>query len=243
MRNDCPRPEQILLDDGLDRDHPQREHLETCDRCRTLLAARGVFLADPAAADADEETRLADADARLGAFIGGLTGGGRADGGAMGPAAGTGADGPRIVPMPPRGSGRSRTFAWPLGLAAVLVMVTGLWLMMPRQEIGNEAGTVPATQQPWRGAGPGGLPGQGPTVALHEDGWRLGWPAVDGADRYEVTVLAEDLAELLRLDAAGATEVLVLSSALPDERRAFFAVVTAFAADREVGHWPPARLP
>ena len=217
MRSDCPRTEDILLAHGSGTEHGLRTHLDACVRCRVLLAAHDRFLADPPAADADETARVADAGRRLATFTAALH-----------------------TP----GDRRRRSWTWPLGLAAVIVVATGFWLLFPDPEAPPHDGTLPAAGQIWRGDGSGGMSDPPPAAELLADGGlRLGWTAVDGAERYEVVLLGADLTELSRWDAGRATSLTIAAEALADGAPAGFFVVAAYAAERELGHWAPVPLP
>ena len=184
------------------RDWPEgdarRAHLESCGRCRALLASLERFEAEPADLPPGQ---LAEARERLARA--------RRDWPAAGAAASAEADlGPATAPATtPRRAARPRAAGWPgpwgwtgwrpaMAAAALVVVAASAWwagrgLLAERPGVVLRAGEAP------------GAPGARPALVTlapspGADGPLLRWHTLPGADAYEVVLLDGSLAEIAR---------------------------------------------
>jgi hypothetical protein len=170
---------------------PERRHVETCPRCRAALLALAEFEREvgelPAEADA------AGANARLSEVIDSLT--------SAAPTA------PALRRAEP--GWLRRLFAPPAmryaaGFAVVAIVAASAWIVA-RGPSGNgerlERGT----------AGPDGAA----SVRATDSGWEIAWPAVEGAESYDVVFLSTDLREMARIPDVHATRLALGRDALP----------------------------
>lgn len=172
---------------------PERAHVDACPRCRASLLALEEF------EHADErlpaEAGAAGARAKLDALIETLT----------------------TAPAPASRSRESagwlqRLFAPPAvrfaaGFAIVALIAASAWLVL-RPPGG---GTAPGERIVRGEAAPSGEA----RLETVTGGWALTWPAVAGAETYDVVFLDADLHELARVPAVAGTRLALERDALP----------------------------
>ncbi|MCC6350821.1 MAG: hypothetical protein IT347_14635 [Candidatus Eisenbacteria bacterium] len=189
----CVPIEELARVRDLPEGSPERAHAETCPRCRAALLAIAEFEREGDALPA--EAGAGPARVRLDAVIESLTG-----------------DTPQRI-LPTRATaGRdgagwlARLFAPPAvrfagAFAALAIVAASLWLTTrgpaDRLERGASAPTSAAS------------------VSVTPAGWRLSWPAVAGAESYDVVFLSADLREVGRVRDVRANELLIARDALP----------------------------
>lgn len=160
----------------LPADAPERVHAESCPRCRAALLAVAEFERADEALPA--EAGAARAHARLDSVIESLT---TAEPAVTAPVAAPRREGPgwlaRLLTPP--------VYRFAAGFAVVAIVSAASWFASrgpaERLERGG-TGTVAAA-----------------TVHAADGGWLLRWPAVEGADAYDVVFLAVDLREVARV--------------------------------------------
>jgi hypothetical protein len=218
MTEPCPDTSELGRVDDLAADHPLRRHLRDCGRCRAALAAIRSFEAGRAPAEQEEVSvaDLADADARLAAFIEQDLLGEKND---------------PVIRLwfrrtPPR--------SW-LALAAVLVVAVGFWLVGPRP--GGDAGR---DQGPLRGETVPDGPSFGTVeVTRATDGsLAVAWAPREGAQDYVIVLWSSDLAEVARLEPSTTADHRF--TAHPDAR---FLSVVARQGGREIARSALVTLP
>jgi hypothetical protein len=170
---------------------PERRHVEECPRCRAALLALAEFEREagglPAEADAP------GANARLSAVIDSLT--------SAAPVA--------AAPKRTEPGWLHRLFAPPAmryatGFAVVAIVAASAWIVA-RGPAGNE-------ERLQRGVtGPDGAA----SIRATESGWEIAWPAVEGAESYDVVFLSPDLREVARVPDLHAAPLVLRRDALP----------------------------
>ncbi len=206
MKHECSGPAELAALLDLPADDPQRRAAHACARCDALLCAMAAFLeGDPTVPAAE----AAAAEARLAGTLAGLVG-------QPAPAAARA----RTVQLPMRQRGRGRAgWGWGLGLAAVL---TGVVILGTRPAwLPGEGSTGP------NGVLRGGEPVAGApvdmavtVVASGEGTLAVSWPAVPGADHYQLELFTTAL------------DTLAVLGPLPEP-------VATIAADLVAGHSGP----
>lgn len=179
----CPGPEQLAAWEAAGAGDPRRRHVESCPRCLARRESLRLFRGDaPLPPGAD----LADAEARLGRFLGRELGAAPAP--ALLPAR---RDRPRRAWWTPRP-------AW--AAAAVVVLAVGAYLA--RDRIAPEPRPV-VVRGPEAPAGT--APRLDPPTRQPDGGLALHWTPVTGADAYVVVLSGPGGRELTRRDTGGAT--------------------------------------
>lgn len=186
----CPDLTELVGAESLPDDHPLREHLRTCGRCRAALRAYGAFQGEEPEGDVSD-AEAARAERKLAEFID-----------------------TELLPSEPETAAapqrdRRETTAprgW-LAMAAVLVVAVGLALVGPRLtgsglDTGDELrGDVTPT--------PGGASAVTVT-AIAPGEVRINWAPVDGARDYEIILWTAALEEYARLAPTVETEQLLV---------------------------------
>ena len=223
MTDRCLRPEDLdaLLEDTASS--PWQDHLQGCAACRALLAEYQCFLAaapaagaDPVAAAAALEQRLAPALRRA-----------------------------QMQSGSPSGSGPWSTFLaglrWRPALATAALAVALLLVFWPQ---GTERFADPSGQV--RGPDPDLQDFRVESVERDAAGrWIVRWPSVGGATDYRIEILDPHLAVVLSRVPDEATRTALDPADLPTVPlgEAWFVRVVALAADRELGSTPLRELP
>jgi hypothetical protein len=214
MNRDCIAIEDLVRTAGLPGTDPARRHLESCPRCGALLAASRDFLEAPGLpADAG----LPAAEDELSEFLRrSVTAGERGARPSGGPA----------------NRGRWQSLAHRLGPLPVRLTLFGAAvaaaILIVR--VGSDLPTTPSRDPVLRGA---------PSAAFRaivewrqDGGLQVQWPALTGADRYEVVLLRRDLSELRRVDAGEACIVMIDAQAIaPIDSPCFYRVAARRGGD------------
>lgn len=189
----CIPMEQLARVRELPAGSAERAHVDACPRCRARLVALAEFERTDVALP--REAGAEHAIARLDAEIEALT------------------SAPAVAARAPEGPGwLMRLFAPPAvrfaGAFAALVLVAAAgWLVMrPAGE-----SLVPGERVV---RGDGAVPGA-PSLASVADGWEITWPAVAGAESYDVVFLDAELRELGRVTGVTGTMLSLRRGALP----------------------------
>lgn len=211
--NECIPVDQLGTMKQLDAEDPRRRHASSCPRCSSLLFAYEEFTR----AEAVEGANPVVAEMQLGRFI-------EEHAGAAGPKRVTGA------PRPSRG----RWFDFPIlrvaAVAATLIIVAvAFWQPWQSKEI------------VYRGEASVQFTGLRATRAS-DGSIDVYWDAVKGADSYRVTLLAQDLAEITRLDAGNALSAH-LDSGTSGGPAPYYWQITALADGAEILTSDPQRSP
>jgi hypothetical protein len=199
MKGNCIPVEQLGRVAALPAGDPEREHFDSCARCRSLLVMLAEFESPTLARSG---ARFSDADAHLREAIAELVHEGEPD----------------PVPNAEARASRSRTRdswlsrllpAWPrpaYALAALAVVALAGTLLV----------RTTVREPRMRDASPGAAPAFAANpVRQVADGAALSWTPVAGADRYRVVFLDATLAEVASLDAGAATTLVLRADALP----------------------------
>lgn len=169
----------------------ERRHVEECPRCRSALLALAEFEREvgelPAEADAP------GANTRLSAVIDSLTSATpvaaaprRAETGWL-----------RALFAPP-------VMRYAAGFAVVVIVAASAWFVSR----GPEGGTGRLER--------GAATTDGAAIVRATDsGWEISWPAVEGAETYDVVFLSTDLREVARVADVRATRLELVREALP----------------------------
>jgi len=171
---------------------PERVHAESCPRCRAALLALAEFERADEALPA--EAGAARAHGRLDAVIESLT---TAEPVLPAPAAAPRREGPgwlaRLLTPP--------AYRFAAGFAVVALVAAAAWLVARGPAERLERGATSDA-----GAA---------SVRVADGGWLLSWPAVEGADAYDVVFLAADLREVARVADVRDTRLTLRRGALP----------------------------
>jgi hypothetical protein len=211
--NECIPVEQLGTLKQLSDDDPRRRHAASCPRCSSLLFAYEAFIHSDAAEGADPVA----AEMQLERFI----------------ATNVEQKEPEQVSGTPRPS-RGRWFDFSLvrvaAVAAAVILVAVLvW-------------------QPWQSKsivyrGEQKVQFSGLSATRAADGSvDLRWDAVKNADAYRVTILAQDLGEITRLESGGVLSAH-LASGMSGAPAPYYWQVTALADGAEILTSDPQRLP
>jgi len=202
MKATCIPIEELGRVAALPQDAPERAHLETCARCRSLLAMLAEFESPTVSR---QGARFADADAQLRATIAGLAGG----------------DPDSVSEPEPRESrvrARAPWFGWRLPSWPRRRLAFAFASLVVVALAGTSLYRTLAHDPQMRAASPG-TPQATPFVAAAArqvaGGAELSWSAERGADRYRVVFFDASLNEVARLDAGAATTLLLRADALP----------------------------
>ncbi|MFH2051491.1 MAG: hypothetical protein ABIK96_03385 [bacterium] len=216
MKEPCPDVRMLLEAVGTGPDHPWADHLAACPRCRSLVKARDAFAAD-ALAGADSGFPKQDeaaAAARLDGFVGAL------------------------------GSRRRRP-TWLLPAAAVFLVAVGMGAIITH--LGGGDGTLPADPETgelqMRGEEWAAETWAAPDWTVDEDVVEFTWTAFEGADDYELVVLAPDLSPAVNLEAGNALRVGVKDPEFLKRNSGGYLVVVARREGRTLARSAPAHLP
>ena len=206
MKHECSGPAELAALLDLPVEDPQRRAAHACARCDALLRAMTAFLdGDPTVPAAE----AAAAEAHLAGALAGL----------LGQQAPAGAR-TKIAHLPPRQRRRGQSgWGWGLGLAAVL---TGIVIL------GTRPSWLPGDGSPGpNGVLRGGEPVAGAPVDMAvtvvssgEGELAVSWPAVPGADHYQLELFTTAL------------DTLAVLGPLPEP-------VATIAADLVAGHSGP----
>jgi hypothetical protein len=170
----------------------ERRHVEECPRCRAAMLALAEFEREAGGLPADADATAANA--RLAAVIDSLT--------ASGPV--------KVAPRRSEAGWLRRFFApsamrFAAGFAAVAIVAVTAW---------NAArGPAGSGERLERGAP---RPGAAATVRALDPGWEISWPAVEGAESYDVVFLSPDLREVARVRDVHGTRLALARGALPE---------------------------
>lgn len=203
---------------ALPESDPRRAHVEGCPRCRALALSYRQFLAPAAETTASYGTAE---DAQLTAFRERLIG--------LAPAVTTPAAEARAAAKP-RGGGPFAPAWRPIWALAAIAIAFGVYRFTPRSA--RVAPEAPAL----RGGSAVSLAPREPVYGSG-GGVTLAWPAVAGADRYQLRFFSTALAEIGRRDAGAGLEVTLGPADLPESYRNGDAVlfrVVALHGDDEV---------
>lgn len=189
----CIPIEQLARVRDLPEGAPERAHAESCPRCRAALLALAEFEREGVPLPA--EAGAGRAHARLDAVIDSLTG---EEPGRAAPATAA-----------PRGEGPgwlARLFAPPTmrfagAFAALAIVAASAWLLARPPAERLERGAAQAANSA--------------TVRAIDAGWHVSWPAVEGADAYDVVFLSADLREVARVRDVRENHLTLERSALP----------------------------
>jgi hypothetical protein len=207
--NECIPVEQLGTLEQLREDDPKRRHAATCPRCSSLLFAYEEFVR----ADTVEAADPVAAEMQLERFI--------ADHVEAAP--------PQRVSGSPR-PGRGRWFEFSMlrvAAIAAAVILAGVFLWQPWE-------TKPIV---YRGEPSAQFSGLAATRAA-DGNIDVQWNAVKGADTYRVTILGEDLAEIMQMDPTSK-----LSARFTAGTSAYYWQVTALQEGAEIFTSDPQRLP
>lgn len=193
MSRDCPSIEDLPRIAGLPASDPARHHLETCARCRALLASCREFLG-PVTLPA--EAGLAEAEAHLAAFL---------DREIVRP-------GGRGAERAPRRTGHAglwnAALAWlrpqPVRLALAAAAVVALFVLV---RSGGDMTSAPSREPVLRGDA--AFPFRAEARRLVSGDVEVHWRAFDGADGYQLVLLGGDLQPRARLEAGRDTLIRV----------------------------------
>ncbi len=221
MEHLCLRDEDLAAAAELPAESPARRQWSACARCRARVAAFAEFLHPSIEA---KGPFWDDADARLAAALeseiqgiplGAKVPAGRPDAPAGAPVApghrprsrerGTDRPGPGEGPI-------QSFFRWLVSpslrpVAALAVLVVALGAIGGIRLLGRQSGDAIILRE-------GSTPASS-TLALGDvsrapdGGFSLSWSPVEGADRYEVVLCGEDLVEMKRFDAGGASSFVI----------------------------------
>jgi hypothetical protein len=174
----------------------ERSHAGSCPRCRAALLALAEF---ERGGDLPAEAGALVANARLDEVIDALT-------------SPVSVAAPRAA-APRREPGWLARFLAPpamrfaTGLAAVVVVVAAVWLS-------GRAPSVPGTGDDRVVRGEEQAPAKAGVRAVPA-GWEIDWPAVEGADSYEVVLLDPELREVARVAGVRETRLVLTRDSLP----------------------------
>jgi len=170
--------------------HPERQHAETCPRCRSLVESYRAFMNAEAAPDSGLEKARGVLDARIRQ------------------------DAERWTPSTPRTSALSRASWWsglfrpaPLMVATAVVAIAAVFVWTSR---GPQDSTLrdDAAHETLLALQPSQVDGH---AIL------LSWAAMEGADAYQVRIYGPDLNEIYRHPDVAGTSVTVDRSELPGD--------------------------
>lgn len=189
----CIPVEELARARELPADAPERIHAESCSRCRAALLALAEF--ERADEGLPAEAGAARARARLDAVIESLT---MDEPATSAPSAAA-----------PRRAGPgwlARLLAPPAlrfaaGFAVVAIVAASAWLVSrgPGERLERGAPTAAAPV----------------SVRAVEGAWHVSWPAVEGADAYDVVFLSPELREVGRVPEVRGTHLTLEREALP----------------------------
>ncbi|MCP4573934.1 MAG: hypothetical protein GY838_16365 [bacterium] len=210
----CPDITELVGAEHLSEDHPLRQHLRACGRCRASLRAYEAFRDEAPGRDVTD-AEVARADGRLAEYIETRM---------------------RAREDAPPAQDWSR--GW-MAMAAVLLVAVGLWAVGP-----HLTGTALDTGDRLRGdameAAPAAAPVTATVVAPGEV--LIRWDPVAGAEDYEIILWTAALEEFARVGPLTGTEGPAAWDAEAEPGPVFFSVVSR-QAGREIARSDLISLP
>lgn len=170
---------------------PERRHAEECPRCRAALLALAEF--EREVGDLPAEADAPGANARLSAAIDSLTS-----------AAPVAAPPKRAEPGWLRRFFAPPAMRYAAGIAVVAIVAASAWIVA--------RGPGADGERLQRGASGSE---NAASVRATDSGWEIAWPAVEGAESYDVVFLSTDLREVARVPDVHATRLALGRDALP----------------------------